>query len=178
MLIQLGSHLKNNRLRLHAIPAPANAKTLYDIPQIVSQKFPAPSFTATTMLEFKPESEHDCAGFIVTGRQYAALKVKHTDNGLTIYKLSGNQSDSETIECEIIVDQHDVTELYLRVEVKEGAKCQFSYSADGKTFKKIGNLFSATPGQWIGSQVGMFCMNESPSTSPGYTDFYWFTVQK
>ncbi|MDL4840279.1 glycoside hydrolase family 43 protein [Aquibacillus rhizosphaerae] len=170
--------LLDNRLRLHAVSQPNYLRTLYDLPNIVTQKFPSPTFKATTKLTFKPASEDDCLGFIVTGRQYSSLKVKKIEGNLTISKVTGNLSESEVLEDVIKLEQSNKVNLYLQVVVDIGAKCQFTYSTDGEHFIKIGDSFVATPGQWIGSQVGMFCVKEGISDSSGYTDVHWFKIHK
>jgi len=62
----------------------------------------------------------------------------------------------------------------LRVSVREGAICQFSYSQDGETFKPMSQEFQACAGRWIGAKVGLFCINPNRETSHGWADFDWF----
>ena len=67
--------------------------------------------------------------------------------------------------------------FYLRVKVSEGAVCQFSYSADGRSFTNVGAPFKARQGRWIGSTVGLFAVRRGTAREVGYADFDWFRVE-
>jgi hypothetical protein len=44
-------------IRLFSVPSPENSQNLWDIPNLLLQKFPAPVFTATTRVNFTPHTE-------------------------------------------------------------------------------------------------------------------------
>lgn len=67
--------------------------------------------------------------------------------------------------------------IYLRVAVREGAKCQFSYSLDGQQFQPIGTEFQAREGRWIGAKVGLFCTRASKTNDAGAADVDWFRIE-
>jgi hypothetical protein len=67
--------------------------------------------------------------------------------------------------------------LYLRVAVSKDAMCRFSYSADGASFREIGEPFPARAGRWIGAKVGLFALASTPGKELGYVDFDWFRVE-
>ncbi|RYE38314.1 MAG: glycoside hydrolase, partial [Sphingobacteriales bacterium] len=54
-------------LRLYAAKMPDSAKNLWDVPNLLLQKFPAEKFTVTTKLEFSPNTklENEKAGLII-----------------------------------------------------------------------------------------------------------------
>ena len=56
--------------------------------------------------------------------------------------------------------------------------CQFSYSEDGKKFKKIGLPFKAKEGKWIGAKVGLFSVSAQEAKRGGYADVEYFKVTK
>ena len=57
--------------------------------------------------------------------------------------------------------------------------CDFSYSLDGKRFKKLGNPFQAKEGRWIGAKVGMFCTRPAIKINDGgWADVDWFRITK
>lgn len=170
--------LGNNRLRLFAIRDPENDANLYDRPQIIAQKFPAPEFTATTKVELKTENEQDCCGLTVMGRSYGALKVRKTGERIGIFLIKGENDDEGTVEVETKIGQMEVQPCFLRVEVIENAVCQFSYSTDGLEYIHVGSPFHATAGKWVGSQVGIFCIHEGRSLSKGYADFHLFEMEQ
>ena len=67
--------------------------------------------------------------------------------------------------------------VHLRVKVSQGAKCQFSYSLDGKLFTPVGGIFQAEVGRWIGAKVGLFCTRTTQTNDSGFGDFDWFRVE-
>jgi hypothetical protein len=67
--------------------------------------------------------------------------------------------------------------LLLRVTVASGAVCQFSFSADGKSFVPSGELFTARQGRWIGAKVGIFTLANAAAKKRGYADFDWFRFE-
>lgn len=164
--------LKDQMLRLYAIGHP-NESNLYHIPNIMTQKFPAETFKVTTKLRFTSESEHDRTGLLVLGRQYASITLKQIGDQFGVFYSTGNE---EKLQNEVYVGTSKGTELSFRVEVDEGAICSFSYSEDGETFTKVGDQFEATPGKWVGAQIGIYCYNNKHENSKGYTDFGYFSV--
>ena len=67
--------------------------------------------------------------------------------------------------------------VYLRVAVRAGAKCQFSYSPDGQVFQPIGPVFQAREGKWIGAKMGLFCTRPTRFNDAGNADVDWFRVE-
>ena len=68
-------------------------------------------------------------------------------------------------------------DINLRVTVRQGGICHFSYSLDGKKYISAGKPFTARQGKWIGAKVGLF------STAPhgkerGWVDADWFRIDK
>ncbi|MEH7222656.1 glycoside hydrolase 43 family protein [Bacillus sp. JJ1566] len=164
--------LKEQMLRLHAIGHPGETN-LYHIPNILTQKFPAETFKVTTKLRFTSETKYDQTGLIVLGRQYASIAVRKVEEQLSLFYITG---DEETLQNEVCVGKLDGRELTLRVEVEEGANCSFSYSEDGVTFQKVDEVFEATPGKWVGAQIGIYCYNSEYENSKGYAEFDYFSV--
>jgi beta-xylosidase len=66
--------------------------------------------------------------------------------------------------------------LYLRVAVRAGAKCQFSYSLDGQQFTPLGAEFTAREGKWVGTKMGVFCLSPGTTATTGYADVDWWRV--
>lgn len=59
------------------------------------QKTPAPNFTATTKLTFKPTEKYkgERTGLVVMGMDYAGLVVENTDNGLVLSQVECLKAD-------------------------------------------------------------------------------------
>jgi len=167
-------------LRLYALPAPAEAKNLWQVPNVLLQKFPADEFVVTTRLSFtrNPKLENERAGLTVMGLGYADIFIRSAKDGLHL--CYGLCKDAESGGAE---EEHDLAALsdstvYLRVQVRAGAVCRFSYSLDGQAFVDAGETFSAAPGRWIGAKVGLFCTGSEHSNDAGYADVDWFRVEK
>ncbi|HEX8686853.1 MAG TPA: glycoside hydrolase, partial [Pyrinomonadaceae bacterium] len=67
--------------------------------------------------------------------------------------------------------------FFLRVKVSGGAVCAFSYSEDGKSFRPVGEPFTARQGRWIGAKVGLFATRVGRAREFGYADFDWFRFE-
>ncbi|MDG5787857.1 glycoside hydrolase 43 family protein [Evansella sp. AB-P1] len=170
--------LLNNNLRLHSISRPKDVETLYDLPNILTQKFPAPAFTTTTKMHFNPQSDEDYTGIIVFGLKYSGLMLKKSDMGLDVIHFFGDTESGSTQEVESVVGHIDAQTFYLRVDVQENAHCQFSFSEDGNDFHAIDKLFTAKEGQWVGAQIGIFCMNKGKQESSGFVDVEYFNIHQ
>ncbi len=188
----LWSYCNENKgyLRLFAWQLIGEARNLWDAPNLLLQKFPAPNFNATTKLTFNPFKKGERVGLVLMGMDYATLTIESSENGLTLNQISclkADKGNTEKINTSIPLRQNTV---YLRVEVaqsksinKEGIKepkatCTFSYSLDGKSFSSVGNSFIAREGQWIGAKVGLFCTRPQPLNDSGYADIDWFRIEK
>ncbi|GAB3986171.1 glycoside hydrolase 43 family protein [Spirosoma daeguense] len=171
---------KQSTLRLYSYKTPDDAKNNWDVPNLLLQKFPAERFMATTKLTFKPNPklENERAGLIIMGLSYANLVLKSSKEGISLVygvckKASDGKPEAETVINKVNADQP----VYLRVEVVDEAKCQFSYSLDGQSFTKTGEPFQAEVGRWIGAKLGIFCTRTTQINDSGYADFDWFRVE-
>jgi beta-xylosidase len=160
--------------RLTSVAAPAD-NSLWLAPNLLMQKFPAPSFTATTRLKFSPESEGESAGLMVFGYDYGWLGLRRTANGLRLVSVFNKAADKQGVEKEIATAE-SAAEVFLRVTVTPDAHCQFSYSEDGATFTPLGAPFKASVSRWVGAKVGIFSSAPPTAKKAGFADFEWFRV--
>ena len=165
-------------IRLYAEFAPDDFVNFWQIPNLLLQKFPAEEFTAITKLDFYAKTTDEKTGLIVMGWNYAYLALVKKENGYALQQSTC--MDAEKKNPEVIVATKEISEskVFLRVQVKSGAICHFSYSTDGKKFIPFGEPFQARQGKWIGAKVGVFCMNPSKSGARGYVDYDWFRIEK
>lgn len=166
-------------LKLYTAKQPDDAKNLWDVPNILLQKFPADVFMATTRLTFtpNPKLEDEKTGLIVMGQSYADIAVTRKKDALyLVYGICENAYKGDT-EKETIITELPSGTVYFRVKVIEGAKYTFSYSTDGTLFKDAGPVFQATAGQWIGAKVGLFATRKSQINDSGWGDYDWFRVE-
>ena len=181
-------------LRLYSYPVVENYKSLWDVPNMLLQKFPAPSFKATMKLKFSPIAKYkgERTGLVIMGTNYAGLILENTENGLTLSQVECKKADrggTETVNASIPLKEN---ELYLRAEItstgekiskSEGGHdlvvmCQMSYSTNGKKFQKLGKPFQVKEGKWIGAKVGTFCTRPAIVTNDGgWADIDWFRIE-
>jgi beta-xylosidase len=167
-------------LRLYTVKVPDSSKNLWEVPNVLMQKFPTEEFTATTKLRFTPNPKLDSekVGFVVYGLDYAYLALKAKKDGLyVVYSICKGADKGSSEEEKELVKLDDPT-VYFRVSVGKNAKCQFAYSTDGKTFMAIGDVFQAKPGKWIGAKLGLFAIRDQQTNDSGCADIDWFRIEK
>jgi beta-xylosidase len=164
-------------LRLFAVPAPREARNFWDVPNLLLQKFPGPSFTATTKLALTANSENDKAGLVVMGLDYAYISIRKQANSFVVSQTTCKDADKQTAEKESPSITINSNTVFLRVAIAREAACAFSYSADGKVFTPIGEPFKARQGRWIGAKLGIFSTAAASQPEMGYADFDWFRIE-
>ena len=171
----------NNFLRLFSIKVPKKAPNLWNTPNLLLQKFPAPNFTATTQVKLVPEevTEGKSAGIIVMGMDYASLSITHDKNGFYIQQ---NEAINAIKGAKEVVNEQkrlDSNTVFFKVEVTApDAMCQFLFSENGKKFKKIGKPFKAKEGKWVGAKIGLFSISTEEAKRGSYADFPFFRITK
>ena len=164
-------------LRLNSVRLPSADSRLFDIPNLLTQKFPAPSFTATASLDFHPSSDGECVGLLVMGYDYAALTVTKKAGTISLSQISCKDAQKGSKESEELLGSLPDGSVYLRVHVDSTEMCQFSFSEDGVTFKDCGKKFKARECAWVGARVGLFETSPFAAKENGYSDIDWFRVE-
>lgn len=169
-------------LRLYSVQAPDSANNLWDVPNILLQKWPAETFTVTAKLSFTPNSklENEKAGLVVMGLSYANIALKSRKDGIWLVYTTCKDAYKGTAETEKAITKvgDSTTTIYLRIHVRAGAKCRFGYSLDGNNFIDMEAGFQAAPGRWIGAKTGLFCTRTTRINDAGFADIDWFRVDK
>ncbi len=165
-------------LRLNSVELPENYKNLWELPNLVLQKFPAEEFTVTTKVTLNPRFEGEKFGLLIMGIDYSYLGVSHRNGKLFVSQATAKDADKAAIETETAPIELKSGEFYLRVKVEKGAICEFSFSADNKNFQKIGEKFKAREGKWIGAKVGFFFTRPGKFNDGGTADVDWFRFEK
>jgi beta-xylosidase len=151
--------------------------TLLAFPNMMTQKFPAEEFTATTKLDFSfnPKLKTEQIGFIVRGLESAWIGVAYRDVSTVLLYGEEKKSESE----KIIKKLEGTSEIYFRIRVKSGGLCDFYYSLDGKDFLQVNEKpFVAQPGLWVGATVGYFASRKENTNDSGYANIDWFRIDK
>ena len=164
-------------MRLYAIPPPDGFKNLWDVPNLLLQKFPAPEFTATARVTFTARVSQDRTGLIVMGADYSYVGITKKPDGLFVSQVICADAEHGAAERSSAAIQVPGDTFYLRVSVSTDAVSRFSYSTDGTKFIPIGEPFSARAGRWIGAKIGLFALGTAPVTEYGYADYDWFRME-
>lgn len=164
-------------LRLYSWKSPDTVRNLWEVPNLLLQKLPAETFTATTKLKFSPNPklEKEQAGLVVMGRSYARIFLESKKDGLHLMFGTCTAADKGNTEKIKEITKVGSNEILFQVSVKAGGLCSFSYSSDGRKYTQAG-VFQATEGQWIGAKVGICCTRETQTNDSGYADFDWFRI--
>ncbi|MBI5768141.1 MAG: glycoside hydrolase 43 family protein [Verrucomicrobia bacterium] len=164
-------------LRLPCHPRPASG-SLYDTPHLLLQKFPAPAFTATTLLDAAGLSAEASAqaGLMIFGYSYAWLGLRQTVAGPTLVQVTHADAHQAGTAHDVAAVPVSSPRVWLRATVSVGAACLFAYSLDGETFVAIGDAFQATVAKWVGAKIGLFASSATASPSSGHADFDFFRL--
>ena len=165
-------------LTLFSVPLPDGYKNLWDVPNLLLQKFPSDIFTSTVKFTLKPDErfEGERAGLVVMGMDYSLVSIEKLTEGFMISQnecIGADKGKPETKNETVTTVQSAV---YFRVNVNSDTMCNFSYSLDGKKFTKIGKPFKAREGKWIGAKMGVFCTRPVKNNDGGRMEIDWFRV--
>lgn len=162
---------------LNCIPKPQDAVNLFDVPNLLLQKFPNEEFTATAKVNFNLHFDEEEAGLLVMGLDYCFLRVKPTDGKLYLSQIICKDADKKAKESEYGAVRLKNNVAYLRVSVNDG-DCIFSFSEDGINFNKIGEPFKAREGKWIGAKLGFAAVRNGFINDAGNIKIDWIRIYK
>ena len=173
-------------LQLHSVSHP-NEIPLSEIPNLLIQKWPAPTFTATTKMNLSHLITKDRAGYMSMGIRFGGLLVEKHESGYELLSILGEQEfDQQVVTASQEVNKiakFTQEEIYFRYEVIsvgyrtnteekiENApqeKIIFSYSLDGSEYKEALS-FLAEAGRWVGVKSGVVCYREDNKVG-GYAE--------
>ena len=186
-----GFPTRQGYFRLYGHQLSESFVNMWEVPNLLLQKFPAPSFTATTKVKIaaKANAFGVRSGLVVMGYDYSALVVENTEGGFCLKQATCHDADQGAKEESVVladlpahryeagaIANKDV-DVYLRVKVDEGGLCHFSYSTDGRRYTPAGHAFKARQGKWIGAKVG-FCSTTPHGKDRGWMDIDWFRMER
>lgn len=166
-------------LRLYADKVPDSAKNLWDVPNVLQQKFPAEKFMVTTKILFYPNTKisNEKVGLVVMGYSFAALGFKTTKTGINLVYTTCKDAQKGSKEIEQTLAQNIGNQIWLRVKVGAAGICQFSYSWNDKEYTNITTPFQAEVSRWIGAKTGLYCSRTENTNDAGYADVDWFRIE-
>ena len=165
-------------LRMFSVQNPDGYKNLWDLPNLLMQKFPAEEFTATAKIKLEPRFEGERFGLVVMGLDYSLLGVTQRAGKTYISQSTAKDAFNGVAEIETNPQLLASAEFYLRVSVAKDAICTFSFSTDGKTFTTVGSPFKAREGRWIGAKLGFVFTRPAKFNDAGSVDIDWFRFEK
>lgn len=163
---------------MYCRPMPKEATNLFDVGNLLLQKFPAEEFTATAKMTFNARFDGEQTGLVIMGLDYSYLKVKQSAGALQLSQVVCKNADKKGLETETDVAKLKSNTFYLQVKVSPGGMCNFLYSEDGKKFKSIGTVFKAREGKWIGSKIGFVALRDGVINDAGNVLIDWFRINK
>lgn len=163
---------------MYCRPIPKDAVNLFDVGNLLLQKFPADEFTATTKMTFNARFDDEQTGLMIMGLDYSYLKVKQTAGQLSISQVICTKADKKGAEKESESIKLKSNTFYLQVKVKAGGICNFFFSEDGKKFTAVGTDFTAKEGKWIGAKLGFLALRNGNINDAGSVRIDWFRITK
>lgn len=160
-------------LRLNAWVSP-NVHNLWDVPNLLLQKFPAIGFKASAEFNLYLKEQGDKAGLLIMGSDYAYMGIERKESGnYLVYRicLNADKGSEEQTMFEIPWNKESIV---LHVEVGSDGKCTFSYSDSTKTITILKEVFTAKPGRWVGAKCGLFSTGQIKTNDAGFVNVNWF----
>ena len=169
--------IREKGLRLFTQNISHSLKTMWGVPNILAQKFPAPSFTATAKLSFNPKQSTEKSGIVITGENYSYLALSRGNEEWILERYIGSKNHKQDqLIASVKLDSNTV---FLKVVIKEYGLCLFQYSTDGEHYHTMSDEFQAVKGRWIGAKIGLFSVDfDDSDVSKGWADFAWFKVEE
>ncbi len=167
----------NNQYRHYAVFYKDSILNLWNFPAMYLQKIPAEKFTTTTKINFTSLQIGERAGFILMGKSYAALELKHTKKGLQLNYITCIDADKKQPEQSVTLLENTPSSIYFRMKMESGAVAIYSYSIDGINFKNIDIQFVASPGVWVGAKMGFYCVADHITNDAGFLEVKSFDTK-
>ena len=179
-------------MRLYTWPVSKQYVNLWETSNMLLQKFPSQTFTATTKVKMVSKENGQEGGLIVMGWDYSALTVCREGNRFILRQRICRDAENGGVEEVVDLEDFDPSErqtiiysptvsriIYLRVQVDDDGQCQFAYSLNGSKYKKCGKPFKARQGKWIGAKLGYVCIERyaERAMNRGWLDLDWFRIE-
>lgn len=165
-------------LKMLSVETPENYRNLWDLPNLLLQKFPAEEFTATAKVKLEPRFEGERFALVIMGLDYSLIGVTYSDGGLSVSQATVKDAEKGVAESVSPPQPLTANEVYLRVSVSKDAVCTFSYSTNGRDFNPVGSPFSAREGRWIGAKLGFVFTRPAHFNDAGSADIDWISFDR
>jgi beta-xylosidase len=165
-------------LKMLSVQDPEGSRNLWDLPNLLLQKFPAEEFTATAKVKLEPRFEGERFGLVVMGLDYSILGIENRAGKLSVSHATAIDAETGNAETRTAALPLETRDIFLRVTVRKGALCEFFYSTDGRDFVSVGKPFKAREGRWIGAKLGFVFTRPGKFNDAGSAEIDWIRFAK
>jgi hypothetical protein len=158
---------------MNSVQLPDGYRNLWDLPNLLLQKFPADQFMASAKVKINSRFEGERFGLVVMGLDYSYLGVTNRGGKLYISQVSVMDADKGSAETETKPILLPTNEVILSVGCRPDAGCAFQYSLDGKTGYGVAGYSKPRAGRWIGAKIGFFFTRPGTFNDAGSADIDW-----
>ncbi|MGB5243964.1 MAG: glycoside hydrolase 43 family protein [Lutimonas sp.] len=176
--VNWGLPTSSGHFSVYCQPKPTGAVNLWEVPNLLLQKFTAEVFTATSKITFHARSDGDSMGFLVMGLDYSYIGLRKKGEAYYISQIICKNADRQGLESESEPIRVRANTLFLQVKVGADGVCDFLYSEDGEKFIGIGKSFRAREGKWIGAKIGFFALSDRKTNDSGSVDIDFLRINK
>ncbi|MFT7198162.1 MAG: beta-xylosidase [Marinoscillum sp.] len=167
---------KPGSLTLNAITQPEGLTNLWNVPNILTQKLPAPSFEFSTKVDLTNLKKNEEMGLLIFGLDYAGLTLSKSGNSVVLSQIECANADrnafSESKEKIILEGKN---ELWIKTKVTDGYST-FHFSVNGQEYSSIGSKFKLREGKWVGAKLALYCTRKKTTGTPGSVSFDWVKI--
>lgn len=149
-------------LRIYASPA----KGYEWARNSLTQKAVMPASTGTVKLDVRGLALNDFAGNGIMGSVMLQQGVRRTTNGLLLEIHQSKHVDNQIINQKILPS--DITYIWLRSDITKRGTVLFSYSLDGKKYKRFGNETVSGFWRFLGIRHALCCYNHTTMNDSAY----------
>ncbi len=168
--------LTDDKLKLSAISQPTGLTNLWMVPNILSQKIPAPEFEAITRVDVSNLKQDESTGLLMFGLDYAGIQIEKRDDMYRLSQVECKKADQGKSPVFVrSTDKLQQREFWLKATIRDG-KAVFAYSTNGTNFLALGQEFKLREGKWVGSKISIFCTRQKTTGEPGFASFDWLRV--
>jgi hypothetical protein len=162
---------------MNSVRLPSEYKNLWDLPDLLLQKFPSDNFRLATKIKVGFRVDGECFGLVVMGLDNASIRLTNRGGKVYLSETYAKDADKGSPESatEPILISTDEIILTVTCTAKDG--CVFGYEPDGKTKQPVGEPFKPREGRWIGAKVGLFFTRPADFNDGGTADVDWFRFE-
>ncbi|MDO5423385.1 MAG: glycoside hydrolase 43 family protein [Eubacteriales bacterium] len=140
-------------IRLYAQPLDG---ALCDAPNLLLQKWTAPTFAVTAEINTRDMKNGDLAGMVSQGLFYTALALKKVGDAVHLVQICGNMGETEQMaEFAPVADGVH----HLGMQVYADGTGQFYFPDVAGVWRPVGSKVTFTPGRWVGVKFGLFAVH-------------------